>query len=116
MTALLRKDLRTNPSQLAARKAQSVTIHVTARVNGARRRRSDALNGGAFGEESDSPSGLINQVAIQWTRELDMKRTRDLQSVVGLRGRMALYPSIPPSSPLKRLPLKRESRSGKPLS
>lgn len=115
-TAHLRKDLRTNPSRLAARKAQSVIIRGMARANEARRRRSDAPNGGTFGAEPNSPSGLINQVAIQLTRELDMRRTRDPQSVAGLRERMALCQSIPLSSLLKRLPLKHGSRSVKPLS
>ena len=115
-TALARKDLKTNPSQLEVRKAPNVTIHVTARASEARRRRSDAPNGGTLGEEPNSPSGLINQVAIQLTKELDMRRIKDLPSVAGLREKMALYQSIPPSSLPKRLPLKRESRSVKPLS
>ena len=115
-TALLHKDLRTNPSQLAVPKAQSVTTHDMARAKVARRRRSDAPNGGTLGEESDSPSGLINQVAIQLTRELDMRRTKDLQNVAAWRGRMGLYQSIPPNSLLKRLPPKRGSRSVKPPS
>ena len=113
---LLRKDLKTNPSQLEVRKAPSVTIHGMVRASEARRRRSDAPNGGTLGDESNCPSGLINQVAIQLTRELDMRRIKDLQSVAGLREKMALYQSIPPSSLPKRLPPKRESRSVKPLS